>query len=134
MGGFDEFSDQGGDDQITLISVPMRVRSFAGQPWHFRTIAKGTHLFNSLVPATALDDKYTLVSPPVLNLLHQQAAYAEARIAAGESHDMSSGDYATLRRPRRGRRQSLPKCGATLASQSSRRRATSMPASQVLNC
>lgn len=97
MGGFDEFSDQGGDDQITLISVPMRVRSFAGQPWH-RTIAKGTHLFNSLVPATALDDKYTLVSPPVLNLLHQQAAYAEARIAAGESHDMSSGDYATLRR------------------------------------
>ena len=96
MGGFDELSDQSSNWQMNSIPVPMRIRAYPGAEYQ-KTITKGQHLFNSLVTTTADDNMYTQFSVCVLNILHQERAYLEARIEAGERAPSTGSPESVLR-------------------------------------
>ena len=95
-GGSDELSDQSSNRMMNPIVVPMRARAYRYNDWQ-RSITKGACLFSSLVQSTASADKHTLATIPMLNLFHEQRAYADARVLVGEEPDMAMPQLAVVR-------------------------------------
>lgn len=96
MGGSDELSDQNSNWDMRPIPVPMRARAYPFCDWH-RSFTKGAALFSSLKSTTAAADKHTLATIPMLNLFHEQRAYADARILADEEPEITRPQLAVVR-------------------------------------
>jgi len=129
MGGSDELSDQNSNWDMRPIPVPMRARAYPFCDWH-RSFTKGAALFSSLKSTTAAADKHTLATIPMLNLFHEQRAYADARILADEEPEITRPQLAVVRALTARTPAEFAELWATAASPRRRRAPTPAPPSR----
>lgn len=95
IGGREEVDGSTTAEQLDEITIKVRFRSWPSA--YGMTYVHGMSAFACLKDTASRDDMTVCASMPLLNMLHRQRAYAEARALAGEEADVMQLSLGVLR-------------------------------------